>query len=183
MLSHSWIMRYWINLKREAPQNQYPPMNSEISPFSLTIFLSFSSTYYFLTIHFFFFFFLLLLLLLLWIWIKRIKFREVLKSIVFRRNSTTMATQALVSSSLTSSVETARHITGARNGVPSLRKNSFVVRASATPPVKVCYPHSFCSHSLNYLHFFCASIKNILRFYVCQWHWCLMTLMLDHIDV
>ena len=53
-----------------------------------------------------------------------------------------MAAQALVSSSsLTSSIETARQIFGSRNyGVSSftsLRKNSLVVRASATPPVKV----------------------------------------------
>ncbi|XP_021754470.1 photosystem I chlorophyll a/b-binding protein 3-1, chloroplastic [Chenopodium quinoa] len=49
-----------------------------------------------------------------------------------------MATQALVSSSLTSSVETARQILGARSGVApsSSRRTSFVVRAASTPPVK-----------------------------------------------
>lgn len=52
-----------------------------------------------------------------------------------------MATQALVSSSLTSSVETARQILGARSAqspTGSSRKGSFVVRAASTPPVKVC---------------------------------------------
>ncbi|KAK3405106.1 hypothetical protein EUGRSUZ_K01362 [Eucalyptus grandis] len=46
-----------------------------------------------------------------------------------------MAAQALVSSSLTSSVESARHLLGARPAAPS-RKASFVVRAASTPPVK-----------------------------------------------
>ncbi|KAJ6680654.1 CHLOROPHYLL A/B BINDING PROTEIN [Salix purpurea] len=50
-----------------------------------------------------------------------------------------MATQALVSSSLTSSVESARKIIGARRNHSSFvssRKSSFVVRAASTPPVK-----------------------------------------------
>ncbi|KAJ6319375.1 hypothetical protein OIU78_014900 [Salix suchowensis] len=50
-----------------------------------------------------------------------------------------MATQALVSSSLTSSVESARKIIGARrthSSFVSSRKSSFVVRAASTPPVK-----------------------------------------------
>jgi light-harvesting complex I chlorophyll a/b binding protein 3 len=51
-----------------------------------------------------------------------------------------MAAQALVSSSLTSSVETARKVLGARptqSPFVSSRKSSFVVRAASTPPVKV----------------------------------------------
>lgn len=48
-----------------------------------------------------------------------------------------MAAQALVSSSLTSSVETARQILGSRQFPSSRRSSSFVVRASSTPPVKV----------------------------------------------
>ncbi len=50
-----------------------------------------------------------------------------------------MAAQALVSSSLTSSVETARKVLGARptqSPFVSSRKSSFVVRAASTPPVK-----------------------------------------------
>ena len=50
-----------------------------------------------------------------------------------------MATQALVSSSsLTSSVEAARKVLGARSSIGSSRKASFSVRAASTPPVKVC---------------------------------------------
>ena len=53
-----------------------------------------------------------------------------------------MATQALVSSSsLTSSVQAARQIVGGRTTqfpTGSSRRTSFVVKASATPPVKVC---------------------------------------------
>ena len=49
-----------------------------------------------------------------------------------------MAAQALVSSSLTSSVETARQILGSRPlQSPSRKSSSFVVRAASTPPVKV----------------------------------------------
>ncbi|KAL6323638.1 hypothetical protein AAG906_039234 [Vitis piasezkii] len=48
-----------------------------------------------------------------------------------------MAAQALVSSSLTSSVETARQILGSRPlQSPSRKSSSFVVRAASTPPVK-----------------------------------------------
>ena len=47
-----------------------------------------------------------------------------------------MAAQALVSSSLTSSVQTARQIFGSKPAV-SVRKTSFVVKAASTPPVKV----------------------------------------------
>ncbi|CAK7337154.1 unnamed protein product [Dovyalis caffra] len=51
-----------------------------------------------------------------------------------------MAVQALVSSSLTSSVETARQILGARPTqspfVSTRKSSSFVVRAASTPPVK-----------------------------------------------
>lgn len=48
-----------------------------------------------------------------------------------------MATQALVSSSsLTSSVESARQILGARPAFTPTRKVSFVVKAASTPPVK-----------------------------------------------
>ncbi|KAF5741346.1 hypothetical protein HS088_TW10G00343 [Tripterygium wilfordii] len=53
-----------------------------------------------------------------------------------RRN---MAAQALVSSSLTSSMEAARQIFGAKpiqSPIGSSRRASFVVRAAATPPVK-----------------------------------------------
>ncbi|KAM3216540.1 hypothetical protein P3L10_025981 [Capsicum annuum] len=47
-----------------------------------------------------------------------------------------MATQALISSSsITSSAEAARQILGARHFQP-IKKASFVVRATATPPVK-----------------------------------------------
>ncbi|PPS07142.1 hypothetical protein GOBAR_AA13504 [Gossypium barbadense] len=47
-----------------------------------------------------------------------------------------MATQALVSSSLTYSVETARQILGAKRQIGPSRKGSFVVKAASTPPVK-----------------------------------------------
>lgn len=49
-----------------------------------------------------------------------------------------MAAQALVSSSLTSSVQTARQILGTKPAVSvSQKKTSFVVKAASTPPVKV----------------------------------------------
>ena len=49
-----------------------------------------------------------------------------------------MAAQALVSSSLTSSVQTARQIFGAKPAVSvSQRKVSLVVKAASTPPAKV----------------------------------------------
>jgi len=49
-----------------------------------------------------------------------------------------MAAQALVSSSLTSSVQTARQIFGSKPvASASQKKSSFVVKAAATPPVKV----------------------------------------------
>ncbi|XP_022769555.1 photosystem I chlorophyll a/b-binding protein 3-1, chloroplastic-like [Durio zibethinus] len=55
-----------------------------------------------------------------------------------------MATEALVSSSLSSSVANARQILGARqlqSPIGSSRKVSFVVRAASTPPVKVKKPY------------------------------------------
>lgn len=52
-----------------------------------------------------------------------------------------MAAQALVSSSLTSSVQTARQIFGTTPAAVSAsqKKSSLVVRAASTPPVKVRY--------------------------------------------
>ncbi|XP_039005736.1 photosystem I chlorophyll a/b-binding protein 3-1, chloroplastic [Hibiscus syriacus] len=47
-----------------------------------------------------------------------------------------MAAHALVSSSLTYSVETARQILGAKPQFGSSRKGSFLVKAASTPPVK-----------------------------------------------
>lgn len=72
-----------------------------------------------------------------------------------------MATQALLSSSLASSVETARQILGARSlqsPIGSSRKTSFVVRAASTPPVKVPYFH-FSSIFINLLLSYLFSLR------------------------
>lgn len=61
-----------------------------------------------------------------------------------------MAAQALVSSSLTSSVQTARQIFGSKPvASASQKKSSFVVKATSSPPVKVLEMlYSFISISL-----------------------------------
>lgn len=71
-----------------------------------------------------------------------------------RERGKEMAAQALVSSSLTSSVESARHLLGANRPLQSTRRASFVVRAASTPPVKV-------SLSLNFIF-----VKSWVS---CQW--------------
>lgn len=62
-------------------------------------------------------------------------------------STTKMVTQALVSSSIASSVEATRQILGGRPALSSTRRVSFVVRAASTPPVKVGLSLSLSLHS------------------------------------